>query len=281
METVYHQSAAPYYPQTPTIELVRRELCAHGVGAFVEDAVRHIASRIGRSAGAISPALKRLAADGWISYLSDGRGTLIEVLKSDQETDRSLVPDAPPAAAEIAAGWAESPHEIDQATDRLQGDPVSDQSPDRSACMDDHDLSLNSSSSTRAPLEKNDWSGLAIAGADFVPIAALEKAGITPDLVMLADAKMQTRSEYDRPTQIRVLFRSLLTHQPIYSAAEIVQQESRYERPVRSVQSHHAPRPNRRSAACAPEPNDDRDAEFAAGLAEFERYAASRHMPRL
>src|SRR5262245_19513581 len=70
------------YTRPHTVDLVMVELCRYPVGTLIEDAVRAIARRIGRSAGSITPALKRLAADGWISYLADGRGMLIEILRS-------------------------------------------------------------------------------------------------------------------------------------------------------------------------------------------------------
>lgn len=124
------------YTQPRTIDLVLADICANPVGTLIEDAVRSIAARIGRSAGGITPALKRLAADGWISYLSDGRGTLIEVLKSDQESDRSVFSEAPQAPADPASGCGGAPIAADQEEDRS----ASDQAPDRSPCMVDHDL---------------------------------------------------------------------------------------------------------------------------------------------
>ena len=72
-----------------------------------------------------------------------------------------------------------------------------------------------------AQSQKNEWAGVAIAGAKFVPSAALRRAGVTPQILQDADRKIQTRHEYDREGQIRVLFDCLLSHQPIYSAAEI------------------------------------------------------------
>lgn len=283
--------SAPHssYIHVPTHELVRREFCArHPIGALIEDAVRSIAARIGRSSGAISPALKRLAKDGWISYLSDGRGTLIEVLRSDremppidQQTDRSVLPPALIVEAESASGSDESPFPIDQESDRSVAALGCDQESDRSACMVDHDSCSNSSSSMRASGEKNDWSTITIAGLDFLPTRALEHAGVTPQSFLEADRKIGTRREYDRPAQVRILIRSLLTHQPIYSASELAR---------RTEEMHHVPAaaPNGRDGAgarrqsrthshpryaLAPEPNAERDAEFAAMRAEFERIA--------
>jgi hypothetical protein len=88
---VYHQSATPNvapYGRVPTIELIRRELCAHAVGTLVETSVRKMARAIGRSAGQLSYHLDQLEADGWIRRLSDHSGTLVEVLRSDQGPDR-------------------------------------------------------------------------------------------------------------------------------------------------------------------------------------------------
>lgn len=111
----------------------------------------------------------------------------------------------------------------------------------------DHDKEnvkeFNNSSMARA--QKNDWSQVTISGADFIPIAALEKAGHTPESVQAADAKLRTRAEYDRPAQVRILFQSLLSGQPIYSAAEIAARKAeveghvRPERPARPDSADH------------------------------------------
>lgn len=79
--------ARPYL-NIPTIELIRRELCAHGVGALIETSVRRLAGAIGRSEGQISVHLNRLEADGWIRRLADHRGTVVEVLRIDHADDR-------------------------------------------------------------------------------------------------------------------------------------------------------------------------------------------------
>jgi hypothetical protein len=148
---VYHQSAtpsvAPYGPPVPTIELVRRELCQHPVGTLLDVTVRSLAERVGRSEGGISPALKRLAADGLIDYLPTPTGGLVEVLQSDQRTDRSDASAAPalidppgPPEADMAARSDESPLASDQRPDRMFGASGCDQYPDRSACMVDHEI---------------------------------------------------------------------------------------------------------------------------------------------
>jgi hypothetical protein len=146
--------------------------------------------------------------------------------------------------------------------------------------MVDHD-SCFSSSSVGALSQKNDWSEITISDAQFLPISALEKAGHTPASVQAADAKIQTRREYSRAEQVKILFRSLLTQQPIYSAAEIAArtEEDRHDTAAaptgrdgagarRSSRTHSV-----RRSANDPEPNEERDAEFAAMRAEFERIA--------
>jgi len=75
------------YITIPTIELIRRELCAAPAGALVETSVRTLARAIGRSAGQISAHLAQLEADGHIRRLSERRGTVIEVLRSDPPHD--------------------------------------------------------------------------------------------------------------------------------------------------------------------------------------------------
>jgi hypothetical protein len=253
------------YIHIPAHELLRQQFCvANPIGMLIEVTRRNIADRIGRSAGAITPALKRLANDGWISYLSDGHGTLIEVLRSDleaphtdQQTDRSVLPSAPIVEAESASGSDESPPQSDQESDRSFAALGCDQESDRSACMVDHDSCSNSSSSMRASGEKNDWSTATIVGLDFLPIAALEKAGVTPQIFQDADRRIITRREYDRPAQIRILIRSLLTHQPIYSASELAARSEEHpsERPAQQSApaalpgQRHAPNRNGRSGA--------------------------------
>jgi hypothetical protein len=140
------------YTRPRTIDLVLADLCAHPVGTLIEDAVRRIAARIGRSAGAITPALKRLAADGWISYLADAHGTLIEVLRTDQTPDRSLGIVTPPIAANTAPLSPEPPLITDHDSDRAHTALGCDQSHDRSACMDDHDSLSQEEESARAPV---------------------------------------------------------------------------------------------------------------------------------
>lgn len=94
-------------------------------------------------------------------------------------------------------------------------------------------LEESSSSSMGAARKKNEWAGVTISGLGFLPIAALSKAGVTPQMLQTADLKIQTRREYDRAQQVRILIRSLLTNQPIYSAAEIAAREleQHHERP--------------------------------------------------
>lgn len=75
------------YITIPTIELIRRELCAAPAGTLVETSVRALARQIGRSSGQISIHLTQLEADGHIRRLSERRGTVIEVLRSDQQHD--------------------------------------------------------------------------------------------------------------------------------------------------------------------------------------------------
>jgi len=144
MNAVYHMP----YTRMRTIDLVLADICSNPVGTLIEDAVRSIAARIGRSAGGITPALKRLAADGWISYLSDGRGSLIEVLRVDQESDRSVLSEAPIEEAPTALICDDPQVDADQEPDRS----TSDQAPDRSACMVDHESKTQKEELARDPL---------------------------------------------------------------------------------------------------------------------------------
>jgi len=153
------ESKRSTYVQIPAIELVRREFCAtNPVGTLIDDLVRSIAARIGRSAGAITPALKRLQDDGWISYCSDAHGMLIEVLRSDlgtlpldQASDRVDLPSAPPAMPESALGSDEPPAALDQVPDRDSTALGCDQAHDRSACMVHDDSKIQEEESARPP----------------------------------------------------------------------------------------------------------------------------------
>jgi hypothetical protein len=122
----------------------------------------------------------------------------------------------------------------------------------------------------RAIVEKNDWGSVTIDGIDFLPIAALSKAGVTPQIFLEADRKIATRREYDRPAQIRILIRSLLTNQPIYSASELAARNE--EQPhVHPARSYGASGTRRRSHANRPalEADGDAAADYAAILAEL------------
>lgn len=142
----------------------------------------------------------------------------------------------------------------------------------------------SNSSSVGVSLQKYDWSGVATEGIDFLPIAALERAGVTPDIFQAAERKIVTRCEYDRQAQVRILIHSLLTNQPIYSVSEIAArtEEHRHDTAAaptgrdgagarRSSRTHST-----RRSALQPEPNEERDAEFAAQLTEFDRIARER-----
>jgi hypothetical protein len=94
-----------YYARPLTTkELVRRYLCGNNpVGAWIETSRRDLAAAVGRSAGQMTYHLRDLEADGWIAVASDAHGTLIEVLRSDLDSDsahdrpaeRSCQSDAP------------------------------------------------------------------------------------------------------------------------------------------------------------------------------------------
>jgi len=143
----------------------------------------------------------------------------------------------------------------------------------------EHRSHESNSSSMSVLAQKNDWSGVTPDGMDFLPILALEKAGVTPHVFQEADRKIATRREYDRPAQIRILIRSLLTSQPIYSAAEIAahEQESPHERPSRSTArrdatDHGTDRPGRSNR------RENRQQPRAAAQ-RFTRASYQRHDP--
>lgn len=197
----------------------------------------------------------------------------------DDKNDPSMIPHAPQQDASQEGSFSHDPFD---GADLRQSN-----APDRRSQGDQHEErsheSNRSSVGTRGQIY--DWSHITISGAQWVPVAALEKAGVTPDALLAADRTIATRCEYDRDTQVRILFRSLIDHQPIYSASEIA---------ARTMEEHHgtaaaAPRTHgagtrrrsyadrgQRHAADAPIPDAGRDAEFAAMRAEFERIAAER-----
>lgn len=163
---------------------------------------------------------------------------------------------------------------------------------DRRLARDQHeDTVKESNSSSVGASSKNDWGTVVIDGIDFLPTQALEKAGVTPQIFQAADRKIQSRREYDRPAQVRILFNCLLNGKPIYSASEIAArtEDMRHDpaataspRPDgnRARRRSHADRGQRQTAGGVPNPG--RDAEFAAQLAEFDRIARERHLvPRL
>jgi hypothetical protein len=159
-------------------------------------------------------------------------------------------------------------------------DPPHSIAPERRSQRDQHEEIHEESNKQQhgARPKKSDWSGTTIDGLNFLPIAALEAAGHTPESVRAADAKIQTRREYDRPAQVRILIRSLLTRQPIYSAAEMQarSEEQSHERPARSAAPSGARRrsaKNRRERAA----ESATDPEYAAYLAEC--LAAPKYTP--
>jgi hypothetical protein len=81
------------YLRLPVLERIRRWVCAHPPGTQLTTSVRQLARLIGCGAAMITPALRRMAADGFIDHLTAPSGTLIEVLVSDApgglEGDRS------------------------------------------------------------------------------------------------------------------------------------------------------------------------------------------------
>ncbi|HEU4328741.1 MAG TPA: hypothetical protein VFS21_36725 [Roseiflexaceae bacterium] len=96
MITQYSTAPGATYLRLSVLERLRRWICAHPAGALLDVSVRRLARLVGCAAGAISPALHRLAADGLIDYLAAPSGSLVEVLvsdagASDQILDRPLL----------------------------------------------------------------------------------------------------------------------------------------------------------------------------------------------
>ncbi|HEU4328657.1 MAG TPA: hypothetical protein VFS21_36305 [Roseiflexaceae bacterium] len=79
----YSTAPGATYLRLSVLERLRRWICAHPTGALLDVSVRRLARLLGCAAGAISPALHRLAADGLIDYLAAPSGSLVEVLISD------------------------------------------------------------------------------------------------------------------------------------------------------------------------------------------------------
>jgi hypothetical protein len=147
-----------------------------------------------------------------------------------ETNDPSVIPRAGQQDAPQGGSFLHDP--FDRA-DQAQRD-----APNAGSQRDQHEeRSHESNSSSVGARPKYDWSGVAISWVGFLPTTALEKSGVTPEIFQSADRKILTRTEYDRPTQVRILIRSLLSGEPIYSAAEITarEQEPSRERPAESA----------------------------------------------
>lgn len=179
-----------------------------------------------------------------------------EIVQLSFLDDPSVIP--PPQHSDAARGGSFS-ESRPQSTDQPRPARANARS-QRDHEKETHEESEQQQHGARA--QKYDWSRITISGAEFLPWQALEKAGLTPESVQAADRKIATRSEYDRPAQIRILFRSLISHQPIYSAAEIAAQEPPHERPTAARTAAGTRRQSRthqpgRSADPAPTPDYD------------------------
>lgn len=145
------------------------------------------------------------------------------------------LPMIPPVPRQDAARRGSSTHMAPPRIDPPRQDAADQRS------HGDHDkenVKESTNSNMRGRSEKYDWSQVTISGADFIPIRALETAGITPAMLQAADRTIATRVEYNRPAQIRILFQSLLSGQPLYSAAEIAARKAEIEgdaRPARTA----------------------------------------------
>jgi hypothetical protein len=209
----------PYLPAIPTIELIRRELCAHPVGALVETSVRQLARAIGRSAGQISDHLDRLEADGWIRRLADPAGTVIEVLRNDHPHDRSFTA---PESDHVDDRFAQSDHVapvLNPQPHPAERPPASDHADDpplhppirylHDSMQQQHGAYTRSDTTDQGPaLNASEWQAIrsgspSYSGADF-----------ERDLEKLA-----TRDGINNPIGLIVRARSL--GEPIYSQEEL------------------------------------------------------------
>lgn len=272
---VYHETATAtitFNPYLPAIGRVLQVLQSYGPsGATLQICNRDLARAADCSAGRIPALLRTLEADERIERVTSAQGSLIVVLGGDlpivdrpAPSDQGIVDRSGPDSASERSGMVDPPTP-----------------PNR---YKQHEQQQHG-----ALLQKNDWPQLTISGAQWVPVAALKKAGHTPESVKEADLKIQTRHEYTREEQIKILFQSLLRNQPIYSAAELAARTEGSHGTVaasagrdaagtrRQPRTHSAPR----SRTLRPEPNEERDAEFAAQLAEFDRIARERGVSRL
>ncbi|HEU4328660.1 MAG TPA: hypothetical protein VFS21_36320, partial [Roseiflexaceae bacterium] len=129
------------YLRLSVLERLRRWICAHPAGELLDVSVRRLARLLGCAAGAISPALRRLAADGLIDYLAAPSGSLVEVLISDAAA-RDQEPDRP-IPLPVSDQAPDRPTPADSApppAPRQQRPPSapSDHSPDRQPCNKEH-----------------------------------------------------------------------------------------------------------------------------------------------
>jgi hypothetical protein len=264
MASVYHT----FNRYLPAIGRVLQVLQSYGpAGTTIQACNRDLARAADlRSAGGIPAILRTLEADGQIERVTSPQGSLIVVLGDDESTfDRTLPSDQGIVDRSMPDSASQRSSMVDPPTP-----------PNR---YKQHDQQQHGALS-----QKNDWSEITISGAQWVPTQALERAGHTPESVRQADAKMRTRHEYTREEQIKILFQSLLHQQPIYSAADIAARTEEHDHATaaaptgrdgagarRSSRTHSA-----RRSASDPEPNEERDREFAAMRAEFERIAAER-----
>ncbi|HEU4322893.1 MAG TPA: hypothetical protein VFS21_07055 [Roseiflexaceae bacterium] len=141
MITQYSTAPGATYLRLSVLERLRRWICAHSAGTLLDVSVRQLARLVGCAAGAISPALHRLAADGLIDYLAAPSGSLVEVLVSDAGAG-DQVPDRP-IPLPVSDQGCDRPTPADSApppAPRQQRPPSvpSDHTPDRQPCSKEH-----------------------------------------------------------------------------------------------------------------------------------------------
>jgi len=288
----YHDSATGTVTDyLSTVELVRRELCRHPVGALIDVTVRSLADAIGRGRrawGAITPALKRLEREGHIVRLVTPKGTLVEVRRSDHIADRmfdasgcdqdSDRPPAVPATPIMASGPHEPALVGDQHADRMFDASGCDQDSDRSplygtdpgwiqqqqqqdarACEGNQD---DQEPAAPATLTKSEWSQIRAAAPVYT------ESDLHRDL-----AKLATRAGIAYP--IGVIISALRSGEPIYSRQELEARAAAMAPPVpeSALDDRSAPtRPERRSRSRPPAerhieaaPVSEKDLDQAAG----------------
>jgi hypothetical protein len=256
------------YVKIPTIELIRRELCAHGAGALVVTSVRKIARATGRSAGQLSDHLDTLEEHGWIRRLADHTGTVVEVLRSDHVHDRSF---SALGCDHVHDRSAKSDHPVAMPNPARHAPTLgaksdhADDPPHTPRNGTKHDLMQQQHArATDSPVCDQ-------AGAPPAPLNAGEWARIlagTPGYTQTHFAqdvlRCESRPDLDNP--IALIVRARSKGEPVYSGAELAQraadvtsaekrQEQQHERPAQrpaSTGQRHAPNRTGRSGGKQP-----------------------------